>query len=108
MGLCKIQDYYYLTIYTDKGFNRNPGFIRTTQLENIINGDYESIYNELGFTGTPYLMTEIDGRYYVAEVDQENGIVGFDIADNIIVNVHKIFSFGSGNMDSIVRFYSAY
>ena len=73
-----------------------------------LSGDYEDIYYQLGITGTPYLMTEIDERYYVAEVDQANGIVGFDIADNMIVNVHKIFSCGSGNMDSIVRFYSAY
>ena len=108
VGLCKVQNYYYLTIYTDKDFNRNPGFIRTTQLENIVSGDYEDIYYQLGITGTPYMMTEIDERYYVAEVDQANGIVGFDIADNMIVNVHKIFSCGSGNMDSIVRFYSAY
>lgn len=108
VGLCKVQDYYYLTIYTDKDFNRNPGFIRTTQLENIINGDYESIYNELGFTGTPYLMTEIDGRYYVAEVDQGNGIVGFDVVDNAICNVNNLYFFRNANMESVVRFYSLY
>ena len=108
VGLCKVQDYYYLTIYTDKEFNRNPCFIRTTQLENIINGDYENIYNQLGLTGTPYLMTEVDGRYYVAEADQRNGIVGFDIADNTISNVGKLYYYGSANANSVIRYYSLY
>jgi hypothetical protein len=108
VGLCKVQDYYYLTIYTDKGFNRNPGFIRTTQLENIVSGDYEDIYNKLGFAGTPYLMTWIDGRYYVAEADQENGIIEFDIVDNTISNVNKLYYFGVTNKESLLRFYSLY
>lgn len=106
--LCKIQDYYYLTVYTDSNYRKKPAFIRTTDLSSIELGNYENIYNELEFTGTPYLMTEIDGRYYVAEVDQGNGIVGFDVVDNAICNVNNLYFFGNANMESVVRFYSLY
>ena len=108
VGLCKIQDYYYLTVYTDSNYRKTPAFIRTTDLSSIELGNYENIYDELGLTGTPYMMTEIDGRYYVAEVDQGNGIVGFDVVDNAICNVNNLYFFGNANMESVVRFYSLY
>lgn len=108
VGLCKIQDYYYLTVYTDINYRKTPAFIRTTDLSSIELGNYENIYDELGLTGTPYMMTEIDGRYYVAEVDQGNGIVGFDVVDNAICNVNNLYFFGNANMESVVRFYSLY
>lgn len=108
VGLCKIQDYYYLTVYTDSNYRKTPAFIRTTDLSSIEPGNYENIYDELGLTGTPYMITEIDGRYYVAEVDQANGIVGFDVVDNAICNVNNLYFFGNANMESVVRFYSLY
>lgn len=108
VGLCKIQDYYYLTVYTDINYRKTPAFIRTTDLSSIELGNYENIYDELDLTGTPYMMTEIDGRYYVAEVDQGNGIVGFDVVDNAICNVNNLYFFGNANMESVVRFYSLY
>ena len=53
-------------------------------------------------------MTWIDGRYYVAEADQENGIIEFDIVDNTISNVNKLYYFGVTNKESLLRFYSLY
>lgn len=108
VGLYKIQDYYYLTVYTDINYQKSPALIRTTDLSLIAQGNYENVYDKLGLTGTPYMMTEIDGRYYMAEVDQGNGIVGFDVVDNEICNVNKLYYFGNANIESVVRFYSLY
>ena len=59
VGLCKIQDYYYLTVYTDSNYRKTPAFIRTTDLSSIELGNYENIYDELGLTGTPYMLSLI-------------------------------------------------
>lgn len=106
--LCKIQDYYYLTVYTDSNYRKKPAFIRTTDLSSIELGNYENIYNELEFTGTPYLMTEIDGRYYVAEVDQGNGIVEVNIQNNNLLDIRYIYNSGAANIDSIIKYYTMY
>lgn len=108
VGLCKIQDYYYLTIYTDINYKKAPALIRTTDLSLIAQENYENIYDDFGITGTPYMITEIDGRYYITEVDQNNGIISFDVVDNEVMNVGKLYDYGSGNNESIERYYSFY
>ena len=108
VGLMKVQDYYYLTIYTDRNYNKEPGFIRTRDLNLIIKNEYEDIYDELGLVGTPYLMTEIDGRYYIAEMDQKNGVVSFSVENNMIVDEQSVYYSGSANENSIIRYYSLY
>lgn len=108
VGLCKIQDYYYLTIYTDINYKKAPALIRTTDLSLIAQENYENIYDDFGITGTPYMITEIDGKYYITEVDQNNGIISFDVVDNEIKNVGKLYDYGSGNNESIERYYSFY
>ena len=108
VGLMKAQDYYYLTIYTDKDYNKKPEVIRTRDLSSIIRNEYEDIYDELGLAGTPYLMTEIDGRYYIADADQRNGVVSFIVVNNKIVDVQRLYYSGKANKESVIRYYSGY
>lgn len=87
--LVKIQDYYYISVSTDHQENQDfATWIRTQDLKSLSSGEYEDIYETLGIgKGTPYYITEIDGRYYMAHHRTTENIVAFDVIDNEIRNV---------------------
>lgn len=91
--LVKIQDYYYLTVSTDHQENQDYAtIIRTKDLHSLADGEYEDIYEKFGISGgTPYYITEIDGRYYMAHHRTSENIVSFDVVDNEILNVKIIY-----------------
>ena len=91
--LTKIQDYYYITVSTDNTENQDYAtIIRTPDLEALSNGEYEDVYTEFGLAkGTPYYITCIDGRYYMAHHRTSENIVAFDVVDNVISNVEVIY-----------------
>lgn len=89
----KIDDFYYITISTDNQENQDYAtIIRTDRLEQLSNGIYEDIYGQFGISGgTPYYITEIEGRYYMAHHRTNQNIIAFDIKDNEIKNVQVIY-----------------
>lgn len=91
--LVKIQDYYYMTISTDNQENQDYAtIIRTKDLHSLLNGEYEDVYEKFGISGgTPYYITEIDGRYYMAHHRTSENIVAFDVVDNEIENVKVLY-----------------
>ena len=91
--LTKIEDYYYITISTDNQENQDfATIIRTDSLEKLSAGDYEDIYDKFGLSdGTPYYITKIEGRYYMAHHRTSENIIAFDINDNRIENVEVIY-----------------
>lgn len=91
--LTKMEDFYYITISTD--YQENQDFatiIRTDSLDRLSDGTYEDIYDRFGVSGgTPYYITEIEGRYYMAHHRTSENIIAFDINDNEIENVEIIY-----------------
>lgn len=91
--LTKIGDYYYITVSTDNQENQDfATIIRTEGLEGLADGIYEDIYSQFGISGgTPYYITEIDGRYYMAHHRTSENIIAFDVTDNRIEGTAVIY-----------------
>lgn len=91
--LTKIGDFYYITVSTDNQENQDHAtIIRTDSLEKLSGGGYEDIYARFGLSkGTPYYITEIEGRYYMAHHRTSENIIAFDVNDNFIENVEIIY-----------------
>ena len=91
--LVKIQDYYYITVSTDNTENQDYAtIIRCDSLEDLSAGIYEDVYGSFGVSGgTPYYITQIDGRYYMAHHRTAQNIIAFDVIDNEICNVEVIY-----------------
>lgn len=91
--LVQIQDYFYLTISTDNQENQDAAtIIRTKDLYSLANGQYEDVYEQFGISGgTPYYITEIDGRYYMAHHRTSENIIVFDVINNEIQNVEILY-----------------
>ena len=87
--LVKIQGYYYISVSTDNQENQEYAtWIRTKDLNTLANGEYEDVYDELGIAkGTPYNITELEGRYYMAHHGTQENIVAFDVIEDEICNV---------------------
>lgn len=91
--LMKADDYYYITISTDNQENQDfATIIRTANLDGLSAGEYEDVYSQFGIAGgTPYYITQIEGRYYMAHHRTTENIIAFDINDNHIENVAVIY-----------------
>ena len=91
--LVKIQDYYYLTISTDNRENQDYAtIIRIKDLHDLSQGMYQDVYDRFGISdGTPYYITQIDNRYYMAHHRTNENIVAFDVVDNEILNVEILY-----------------
>lgn len=91
--LMKIGDYFYLTISTDNQENQDYAtIIRTDDLKNLSSGKYEKVYNQFGISGgTPYYITNIEGRYYMTHHRTSENIIAFDSDGSTIENVEVIY-----------------
>ncbi len=90
----KIQDYFYITVNTDKaGDVSKANIYRVKNLEDISSGNYESLYDSMGFVGQPYYITYFDDRYYISQISatKGNGIKRFDVIDNQVTNVEDVW-----------------
>lgn len=102
--IIKIEDYYYMTIYTDKNWDTSYAtIIRTVDLDGIMDGNYEIIYEQMGLSGVPYFINYFDNKYYITEIDNASGIRSFEIIDNQICNMEIIYFEGKVSQDSINR-----
>ncbi|MDE6056057.1 MAG: hypothetical protein K2G55_20405, partial [Lachnospiraceae bacterium] len=91
--LTKIGGFYYITISTDNQENQDfATIIRTETLDKLANGGYEDMYDSFGVSGgTPYYITEIEGRYYMANHRTSENIIAFNVNDNNIEDVEVIY-----------------
>lgn len=91
--LTLIDDYYYITISTDITGNQDYAtIIRTKDLDNLIKGEYEDVYNNFVGGGTPYYITGIDDTWYLTEHRLPgHSIWSFQIVDNQITNVQTLY-----------------
>lgn len=87
-----IGDYYYLTVSTDRYGNQDKAtMIRTRDLHNLANNEYEEIYSL--FTdkeGTPYYFNEIDGVWYLANHRTFPGVFSFEIENDEIKKIREL------------------
>ena len=91
--LTKIEDYYYITISTDNQENQDfATIIRTESLDRLADDIYEDVYGQFGISGgTPYYITEIEGRYYMAHHRTSENIIAFGVVDNRIGQAEVIY-----------------
>lgn len=91
--LIKIDDYYYITVSTDNQENQDYATIlRTDRLEKLVDGTYEELYDQFNISrGTPYYITEIEGRYYMTHHRTNENIIAFDITDNQIEHIEVLY-----------------
>ncbi|MDE7478562.1 MAG: hypothetical protein K2M91_11545 [Lachnospiraceae bacterium] len=91
--LTKIEDLYYITISTDNQENQDfATIIRTDSLEKLASEPYEDIYEQFNVAkGTPYYITEIEGRYYMAHHRTNENIIAFDVIDNDIKDIEVVY-----------------
>lgn len=91
--LVKIQDYYYITISTDNMESQDVAtIIRVKDLQQLEAGNYEDVYEKFDIEkGTPYYITQIDGRYYMTHHRTTENVVAFDVVENEICNVEIVY-----------------
>lgn len=91
--LTKIGNYYYITVSTDNQENQDYATIlRTDNLEKLADENYEELFNQFGISGgTPYYITEIDGRYYMAHHRTNENIIVFDMNEDRIEHVAVLY-----------------
>lgn len=91
--LTKIDGFYYITVSTDSRENQDfATIIRTDSLDKLCDGGYEDVYQQFGLSGgTPYYITQIEGRYYMAHHRTSENIIAFDVSDNTIKNTNVIY-----------------
>lgn len=84
--LSHIQDYFYITISTDRTGNQDAAtMIRTKSLDNLWDHNYEEVYSLFtSKSGTPYYITQIDDTYYLANHRTQPGVFTFKIENNNI------------------------
>lgn len=92
----KIEDYFYISSYTNINGAISPMFIRTQNLSELINENYEDLYNLFGFEGAPYYISKFDNKYFVTEVDMTSSIKSFEVNNNQISNI-KTYYYTKGN-----------
>jgi hypothetical protein len=69
--------------------------VRCRDLDDLATGNYEDLIPVLGIKGTPYYLSEIDGRLYLPQVGQDNGLISFvDTETGPVTDIMVHFQFG--------------
>ena len=91
--LTKIEDYYYITVSTDLMADQSAAtIIRTKDLNSLINGEYEDIYDKFVGGGTPYCISMIDDTYYLCEHRiPGHSIWSFKVRDNELIDITDVY-----------------
>ena len=63
-----------------------------------------NVNEKFGFKGTPYFITNFDGKFYITEIDSHQGIYEFSTdSQGEVREVKEIFSFGEPKKNDIRR-----
>ncbi|NAS19907.1 hypothetical protein GND98_019300 [Clostridium butyricum] len=87
----KIDDYFYLSSYTNSNGEIAPMFIRIKNINELTNKNYEDLYNLFGFDGAPYYISKFDNKFFVTEVDVSSSIKCFEVNNNEISNIETYY-----------------
>ena len=74
----------------------SPGaIVRARSIEDISAGRYEDLAESLGTEGTPYYLSEVDGRIFVPQITEHSGIISFSDSDpGPIADIDILYDFG--------------
>lgn len=90
----KVQDYFYLTVSTDKSGNAEcAAIIRTKDLSYLQEYGYDDLYAEFAGEGTPYYISAFDGHYYLTQHYKVpgHGVWQFDLEEDALTNIQILF-----------------
>lgn len=90
----KLDDYFYLTVSTDK--TGNPEYatiIRTRDLSYLQDNSYETLYETFSGVGTPYYISTFNGHCYLTHHCNVpgHGVWQFDVTENTLVGVTALY-----------------
>ena len=89
-----LDDGFLVTVNTgESGTVADTTIVYTDKLENLASEDYVDLYDQMGFVGQPYFISEFDDKYWITEIsaDRGNGIKSFNIKDKTVCDVENIF-----------------
>ena len=86
--------WYIVTINTDSsGDVAATDILIMEDLSELETGEYKSIYDEMGFVGQPYFVSQFDNQYYITQISEDygNGIKSFSFANGKVSNITDVF-----------------
>lgn len=91
--LCKIQNYYYITVSTDLYGNQDYATIlRVKSLDDLADSRWEDIYTSFIGGGTPYYISYFDDHYYLTEHRiPGHDVWEFDVVEDRLTNIRTLF-----------------
>lgn len=101
--MIRVGEYFYFSVYQDGSMAIEPKLVRTRDLKNLANGDYEDIFQTLGIQGVPYGFSQIDDRVFLTEIDYHSSIISFALDDEKICDARIHYNFGGPNANSMKR-----
>ncbi|WP_455717640.1 hypothetical protein [Anaerosporobacter sp.] len=96
--ICKIENYFYISTYTNANAEIAPEFVRVKSLKDLITGNYEDLYELFGFKGAPYYISYFDNQFFITEIDGYSGVKSFKVSNDKIRKIKTWYSFkGNSN-----------
>lgn len=75
----------------------------SSSLEDFSNGNFKNLNEKFDFKGTPYFITNFDGKIWITEIVEHQGIYSFDSDEcGNLINKEALFSF-DGLSDSDIQ-----
>ena len=87
-----VENQYLITVSTDIDSNQDYAtIIQTKSLEGLIDGDYTDVYANFEGGGTPYYISEIEGKYYLTEHRNGHALWKFGFENGEIINPECVY-----------------
>ena len=89
-----VEEGFLITVNTgETGSVEETTIVYTSALEKLASGDYIDLYEEMGFVGQPYYITEFDDKYWISEIsaDKGNGIKSFKMDGSEVCDIETFF-----------------
>lgn len=84
----KIGEYFYISATPQK-------LVRVKDLEDLASGTYEDVFDNLGYRGTPYYFSMIDGRLFLPEITEYSSIISWAVDEHgDLHDMERLLDFG--------------
>ncbi|WP_238402953.1 ATP-binding cassette domain-containing protein [Paenibacillus mesophilus] len=101
--IAKIGSYYYLSVYQNGAGDITPKLVRTKDLNELQNNNYEDLNDQLSLTGVPYNISFLDDRIFLTEIDSHSSIKSFKVVNDIITDLQVHYDIGKPDESSLKR-----
>ena len=87
-----VDGFYFITVSTDRQYSLQAStVIRVKSLEDLSNGNYETLYELFGNNGTPYYVSHFDGAYYMIHQNASPNMYRFHAKNGDIFDIKRMF-----------------